>query len=272
MEVTKLEKRFYPLAEIREIIGSKRKETITGKLGKWGYGFNWRPQKGVEIVSAPEEDNPEQQLKSLLMRKIGLDVQTDFKAFAVMFYLFCEDELFMTTPWEARAKQIKEEFGIEISERTLRSYMSKLIKEDIVIKDDNCREYWRTTYICGIEKVQEPVTYNEEAEMQEWFNKRSQYLKDADELYQEAMQMSDVLNPQRWKIALRKLWEETKTVYYPVKGFVFNGFHDKDVQEIYKLSALVIADVEVEDAEIDEKVIKFNPVDDCIGVDGGFVF
>jgi hypothetical protein len=84
--------------------------------------------------------------------------------------------------------------------------------------------------------------------------------------------MPDELNPQRWEITLRKLWKETKTIYYPVKGFVFNGFYDKDIQEIYRLSALVIADVEVEDAEIEEKVIKFNPVDDCIGADGDFVF
>lgn len=272
MSMLNLKKQFYSIKELKEIIGVTQKKDILKNLDKYGYDFLWINRKGAEITKTPDENSPEEQLKSLLMQRLGLNVQTDFKAFAAMFYLFIEDEGFQTMPWEARANQIKKEFGIEISDRSLRTYMSKLIKENIAIKDDGFREYWRTTYKCGIEKVQEPVTFDEEEEMQEWVDKRTAYLEEADKLYQEAMQEPEAKNPKRWQIAIRKLWDETKTIYYPVKGFVFNAFEDKEIRELHRLSALVIANIELEEdiEEVEEKPFSFST--SCVGADGGFVF
>lgn len=271
-----LEKRFYTLVEIKKLMDSKRKETITNNLTQWNYRYEWIPYKGVNILETPEESGDAlEQLKALLKSRLGLDKQTNFKAFAAMFYLFIEDDDFQTAPWEARAKELNRQFGIEISEKTLRTYMSKLLAQDIMIKDSEFREYWKTTYVCGIEKVQLPVTLDEEEAMWEYFNKRSQYLLDADILYQQAMdEPIGTLNPKRWNIALRKLWDEYKTVYYPVKGFQFNAFEDKDIQELYRLSSLVIADVDLSKEEVEEIIEERQAVSatSCIDKNGNFYF
>lgn len=270
-----LEKKFYSLAEMKKLMDTKRKETITNNLTKWGYHYEWIPYKGVNIINTPNSGNPEEQLKSLLVNKLDLDVQTDFKAFAAFFYKIMDDELFLTTPWETRARILKDEFNIEISDRVLRKYNAKLVSKGMMVKDDSTFEYWYTTYVCD-QKVQDVVweSRDEDVEaMQDWFNKRKEYLEQADVEYQKAVGEADSLNPNRWKIALNKLWDETKTVYYKVKGWSFNAFEDKDIQEIYRLSALVIADIEPEEIEeIIEEKVEYNPLDACTGADGSFVF
>lgn len=272
-----LEKRFYPLAEMREIMNTQRKETITNNLTKWDYRYEWIPRKGVNIIETPDISSPEQQLKSLLMRKLDLDARADYKAFAAFFFKTMDDELFLTTPWETRAKILNQEFGIEISDRVLRKYNAKLVEKNMMVKADDVYEYWYTVYVGG-EKCQDVVNdtdANDVATMEDWFNKRKQYLQEADIEYSKAIGEEGSINPNRWKIAMNKLWETTKTVYYKVKGWQFNAFEDKDIQELYRLSALVIGDIELKADEVEEIIenkVKYNPLDECIAADGGFVF
>jgi hypothetical protein len=203
-------------------------------------------------------------------RKSALD------AIAAFFFKIIDDDLFLTTPWETRAKIIGDEFGIEVSDRTLRKYNAKLVEKNIIIKDDSQYEYWYTTYVCG-EKYQDVVGTSEEEEvaaMEDWFNKRKEYLEAADLEYSQAIGVADSRNPNRWKIAMNKLWETTKIVYYKVKGWNFNAFEDADLKEIYRLSALVVADIEIpeEAEEVVEEQVKFNPMNNCTGPNGEFIF
>lgn len=262
-----LEKKFYSLAEIKELMNVKRKETITNNLTKWNYHYEWIPRKGVNIIETPDINTPEEQLKSLLMRKLNLDVRADYKAFAAFFFKIIDDELFLTTPWETRAKIIGDEFGIEVTDRTLRKYNAKLVEKNIIIKDNSRYEYWYTTYV-GSEKCQDAVLMSKEEEVEglkRWIDKRKKYLEAADLEYSQAIGVAGSKNPDRWKIAMNKLWETTKVVYYKVKGWDFNAFEDTDLKEIYRLSALVMADIEIpEDAEeIIEEKVKFNPMEKC---------
>lgn len=272
-----LEKRFYPLAEMREIMNTQRKETITNNLTKWDYRYEWIPRKGVNIIETPDMSSPEQQLKSLLMRKLDLDVRADYKAFAAFFFKTMDDELFLTTPWETRAKILNQEFGIEISDRVLRKYNAKLVEKNMMVKADDVYEYWYTVYVGG-EKCQDVVNdtdANDVAAMEDWFNKRKQYLQEADIEYSKAIGEEGSINPNRWKIAMNRLWETTKTVYYKVKGWQFNAFEDKDIQELYRLSALVIGDIELKADEVEEIIenkVKYDPLEASIAADGGFVF
>ena len=153
---------------------------------------------------------------------------------------------------------------------------AKLVEKNIMVKDDSQYEYWYTTYICG-EKCQDVVETSEEEEvaaMEDWFNKRKEYLEAADLEYSQAIGVADSRNPNRWKIAMNKLWETTKIVYYKVKGWNFNAFKDADLKEIYRLSALVVADIEIpeEAEEVVEEQVKFNPMDNCTGPNGEFIF
>lgn len=268
-----LEKRFYSIQELREALEVQQKKDILKNLDKLGYDFTWINRRGAEIIKLPEEGSPEQQLKCLLINRLGLDVQTDIKAFAAFFYML-QDDLFLTTPWESRAKILKQQFGIEVSDKTLRNYNSKLVKKDIMIKNNSDYEFWCSFYIGG-EKYQEPVNDTDENDikaMEDWFNKRKEYLEAADLEYQKAIGEADVKNPNRWKIAMNKLWDTTKTVYYKVRSWTFNAFDDKDIKEILRLSSLVVADIEPEEVEeIVEKEINYDSTN-CTAADGSFKF
>lgn len=190
----------------------------------------------------PEEKTPEIYLKSLLIRRFKLDVQTDIRAFAAFFFMLMDNEAFLVMPWGTRAEMIYQEFGIEISDRTLRTYMSKLLDQGIIHKDDESYQYWCTFYD-GLEKVQQSVFEDIEDErlaMEDWFNKRKEYLEAADLEYSKSLNAIGLKNPERWKIALNRLWKETQCVYYKVKGWTFNAIEDNIIKEIYELSTLIL--------------------------------
>ena len=240
-----LEQRFYSLAEIKKLMDTNRKETITNNLTKWGYHYEWITRKGVNIIEFPDTTNPEIQLRSLLMRKLDLDIKTDFKAFSAFFFKVMDDELFLTSPWGVKAKVLKDEFGIEVSDRTLRNYNSKLVEKGFIFKNSEKSKDWCTFYLNG-EKYQEvvgnfePVKELQNQSMEDWFAKRKQYLEAADLEYSK----KGLKNPNRWTIAFKRLWKETGIVYYNIKGWSFNGFRDEELQEIYRLATLVVAGIE----------------------------
>lgn len=183
------------------------------------------------------------------MRKLDLDIKTNFKAFSAFFFKIVDDELFLVSPWELKAKILKNEFGIIVSDRTLRNYNSKLVEKGFMIKNIEKSKDWCTFYLNG-EKYQEVVGSSEAIKeleiqnMENWFAKRKQYLLEADLEYSKTNGVADLVNPDRWKIVFKRLWKETGIVYYSIKGWSFNGFKDEELQEIYKLATLVIADIE----------------------------
>ena len=234
------------------------KKTVANNLTKWGYHYEWIPRKGVNIIKIPDISNPEIQLKSLLMRKLDLDVKTDFKAFSAFFFKTMDDDLFLVSPWKAKVKVLKDEFGIEVSDRTLRNYNSKLVEKGFIFKNTEKGKDWCTFYLNG-EKYQkvvgnfESVRDLEIQSMEKWFAKRKQYLLEADLEYSK----KGLINPDRWTIAFKRLWKETGIVYYNIKGWSFNGFKDKDLQEIYKLTTLVVANIEPPEESEDDKINKW---------------
>lgn len=202
-----LEQRFYSLAEIKKLMNTNLKKTVTNNLTKWGYHYEWIARKGVNIIKIPDMTNPEEQLKSLLMRKLDLDIRTDFKAFSAFFFKTVDDELFLASPWGVKAKVLKDEFGIEVFDRTLRSYNSKLVEKGFMFKNTEKGKDWCTFYLNG-EKYQEivgnfePVKELQIQSMKDWFAKRKQYLEAADLEYSK----NGLKNPERWSIAFKKLW------------------------------------------------------------------
>ena len=79
-------------------------------------------------------------------------------------------------PWEERAKILREKYDISISDRTLRSWCSQLIKRGIIAKDA-CAVKWRTYYEGG-KKIQEPIEEIDEVEMESYYQRRGEIFKD----------------------------------------------------------------------------------------------
>lgn len=139
------------------------------KLRNWGYGYDYT-RYGVTILRRPA--TAEEKLKELLIRKLDLDVQNDAVAFARFVDSF-RDDLFASMPWEERSVYMRKNYGIEVSERTLRRWFSKLIKNEIAIKGEE-RTYWCTEKPNWLEKIRSPAT---KEEYDSFLARRSEILK-----------------------------------------------------------------------------------------------
>jgi hypothetical protein len=73
-------------------------------------------------------------------------------------------------PWAERESWLRDNCGIQVSERTLRSWTNKLMDLGIITKDNNDYEWWCTTKFDG-ETIREPVQPEE-------MDKVRQYWKD----------------------------------------------------------------------------------------------
>ena len=241
----RFETKEYPKSEIAEILKVSPKNhnfrrDIMNKLDKWGYEYEYpKYSKTITITKAPQTD--EDRLKELLLRKLHLDIQTDLKGFALVFYLLATDFEFTTSPWLTKESIVFKEYGLHIAESTQRHWASKLIRANIIAKDISAPEPWRTVIVNGSKK-QERLDMSDEKtvkEKEEYYKLRSEYLREADMEYQRATQTEEK-NPNRWKIAIKRLWKEKHCCYYTVKPFVYNAFFDDDeYREIFDLIQLI---------------------------------
>lgn len=145
------------------------KRNVENKLKTWGYGFAYE-RAGVTILRRPAL--PEERLRELLIRKLDLDVQNNAIAFARFVDSF-RDDLFASMPWQERAVYMRKNYGIEVSERTLRRWFSKLIKNEIAVKGEE-RTYWCTEKPNWLETIRSPAT---KEEYDSFLARRSEILK-----------------------------------------------------------------------------------------------
>lgn len=220
-----LEKRFYSREEIGQVIGidSSNKNfarKVKDTLQKWGYSYEYK-RKGVTVLKVPE--TIEEKIAEIAQRELGLDVQCDSTAFAAFLFLLQFDEDFNFSPWSARATTMKQ-MGIEVSESTLRRWASKLIQQNIIIKDDENKELWFTVSFNG-EKHQSPVLEEDMEAYQAYCKRRRQLLEEEEKNG----------NPNPWKTIFPQLWQEFKTVYYYCKPFVCNAIASDNIREMLSL-------------------------------------
>lgn len=249
MLIQKLEKRFYPREEIAKIMNLSSKDNnfaakVKTRLNNWKYEYNYS-RKGVEIIKQPS--TVEEKLTELLIRKLDLDIQTYIQAFAIMMYLLATDFDFASSPWETKSTIIYKEYGIYVADSTMRNWAKRLIREDILQKNIDEHELWRSYRDELSIKHQERVSDNEEkiAEYEKYKQKRSQYLKEADEAYHQEHN-TIFPSPSRWKETFGRLWNEFHCCYYTVKPFVFNAFYDDDYREIFSLTEDLIHNLVIE--------------------------
>ena len=172
-----LECRFYPRQEIAEALSVNPKdskhfaERVKATLEKWGYEYDYS-RNGVAITEKPEL--PEEKLKEILIRKLNLDVQIDPYAFACFLCAFTDIGSFDSMPWEERAIQMQLKYGVDVTDRTLRSWCKRLIGNDIIQKCGR-ETFWKTQRF-GNEKYRTKVSADDE-EMAQYFQKKSEYLE-----------------------------------------------------------------------------------------------
>lgn len=225
----KLEKRFYSREEIAKIVevdahNKNFKRKIVDTLQKWGYSYEYT-KKGVTILAAPQ--TIEQRIAEIAQRVLNLDVRCDSSAFAAFLFLLQCDEEFNISPWIKKAELMKEQMGIIVSDRTLRTWAKKLIDNNIIIKDNEEKVLWYTIVLNG-EKYQEMLNTDDEGEIKAY----EQYTETRTQLFEKEKAAG---NEKPWEAVFSALWNKFHIVYYYCKPFQCNAILNDDLKEMLNL-------------------------------------
>lgn len=167
------QKRKYSKNEIAEILGinpanknfKRMVETRLANLGFTEEDYKYIRGGEVIILWVPTELDEKIQY---LVRLIGIDTRVDVKAFAIFTYLMMRELDIQGAPWQEKADFIRENYDIDVSEKTLRNWTNKLIELDAVIKDKNEFRWWCSTKINGEIIRYEVETEEQKQELQEY--------------------------------------------------------------------------------------------------------
>lgn len=211
-----LELRRYSRQEIEAITGHNKggnnfRANVRNTLTKWGYQYDW-PMRGEPTITRKPE-TPEERLSELMIRLMGLDVQIQVKPFAYFLYLLLRMDGFDSMPWDER-EALMREFGIDISAKTLRNWIARLIDGGHVLRDKYDREYWRTR-LDGDRKVREPIDPKTDNGYQQYKTRRTQILADN---FAAGMNKREA-----WNEMYKELWAETQCCYYGCPRFTLNA-------------------------------------------------
>lgn len=246
-----LECRFYSRQEIAEITSVNLKdskhfaERVKTTLDKWGYEYNYS-RSGVEITGKPEL--PGEKLSEILIRELNIDVQVDPFAFAYFICAFSDIPHFSSMPWEERSSAMRYKYEVEVSDRTLRNWCSKLIENGIIQKSgEKC--FWKTEIMYGM-KTRSLVS-EDDAQMANYFQKKSEYLKEGREIAAAAGQRGKEASKTAWAYTYSMLWEKFHCCYYSCSGLVFNAIGKDYLWEIYELAQQM-----GEPPEVNERIIE----------------
>lgn len=269
--MSQLELRAYSREEIAEVLGVNLKDTnhfkrnVESKLTKWGYSYEYS-RKEVKIIAAPA--TAEEKLSEIMIRAYDMDIRIDSFSFAAFLYSLVVFPDFISMPWEERSKYLEEEFGISVSDRTLRSWCSRFIETRTVIKDDEYKTRWITGYVNG-EKYRDLVDGDEDLE------------KFADDYQKEKMELlnqyKDLDDKEKWSNVRRTLWDKYHCCVYCCKGIMLSAWNDALNNETLKEVIELVNEI-AEKEPVDTKVVVEQhmestpiPVKD-VNKEGKFIF
>ena len=243
--MNQLELRFYSRAEIAEALQIKIEgnknfgRDVENKLSNAGYGCEYKPRRGVIILSKPETQ--EEKLAEILYRGYGINIQTDAEQFAYFIAAFTDIEGFESMPWAEREAACRKKYGLSACDRTLRNWCSQLIARGVISRMGGATK-WRT-YFEGGRKIREPIEDIDEVEMESYFDRRSELFK---ENYHDELECGvppTAAKKAAWKKTYSDLWAEFQCCFYYCKGFTLTSFsfNDVDVREIYELVTEIAA-------------------------------
>ena len=220
-----LETRFYSLSEIHEITGKSRKRDVTHRLDLWGYQYQWKDRHGVTITQCPEKLV---RFTELMRRHLHINSQIKPYPFGCFLLLLLEDEAFSSMPWEERAWQLADLYGIEVSDRTLRNWASYLFRGEFLMKDKETRTVWYTEPY-GSLKIQVQVKNpDEDTTYQNYLQERKDRV--------EFLRKSGMPFSKAYKETVCYLWEKYHRIYYYCYTLVSNAIHVDELIEILRIA------------------------------------
>lgn len=184
------------------------------------------PKRGQTAImwvpQLPEEKIP------YLCRLLGINSQVDAYNFATYVYCLLEEEDFQCRPWEEKTSWLKDCYGIEVSDRTLRSWTNKLMKEDTLVKDKETYTWWSTTSIDG-QKIRTEL--DDDDESIERYRKFNQ-----DFFNREDVKQMDKSN--KGKAWFSEMWGTFGCKFYKCYAFTFGAWNGEILTELIEVTKL----------------------------------
>lgn len=139
-----LQLRTYTRAELEEIFHTTRTDTIKRSLQRAGYTFE-SGGRGKEftitITGLPEPPAP---FEVFAKREFACGPQTDFPAMQQHFFLLFYHPEYQFLPSNHQAKFLETNYGITVSDQSLRNWQKLLINRNWITKDKENVKY----YLC----------------------------------------------------------------------------------------------------------------------------
>lgn len=113
-------------------------------LDKWGYKYKYG--KTVEITYKPTTEA--ERLTEFVARYLNIDAYNIY-GFACFLDALITDIDFTAMPWAERVKVLKEDYEVEIPERTLQYWYKKLVDKNLISKSPESVGFWMTIIADG---------------------------------------------------------------------------------------------------------------------------
>lgn len=222
------------ITSVRYEDSGHRKRNIEEKLADWGYEFVFPPKRNITITKKPESS--EAKLKEILLRKLNVNVQINPLHFACFIFAFQDIEGFASMPWEERAMELQNHYGVSVSDRTLRNWCSQLLEKGLIAKVED-RTCWKTEIKNGM-KTRTPIQQGD-AEMTQYFARKSALIAYYQAEGAELKIPDKELKNYAFRMAIKELWLEYHCCYYTCKTFMFSAWEDDEdpfFQEVVELT------------------------------------
>lgn len=229
-----VEKKTYQNKDLAPIIAinpdsSHLKRDITNQLISMGFkeaeDFMFPKRGQTAIMWVPQLS---QEKIPYLCRLLGIDSQVDAFNFAIFVYCLLEEEDFQCRPWEERQSWLKTCYGVDVTDRTLRSWVSKLMKEDTLIKDKSTYTWWTTTSING-QKIREELDEDDEA--------IAEYRKFNQDFF-EREDIKSMDKNSRNKAWFTEMWGTFGCKFYKCYAFTFGAWNGEILTELIEVTRL----------------------------------
>lgn len=149
----RLETKMYTKTEISELTGIKKDKNFSRNVQKYldSSGYKYLMLR-TEIKIIDNSYTNTQRVKELAFLYFDIGLGHESYEFMVFLYALMNDEDFISMPWVKRENFLKDKYFVEISERQLRTWFTKLENKGLFFKDKVDRKYWKTSMKDGIKK------------------------------------------------------------------------------------------------------------------------
>ena len=157
-----LQLRTYNRAELEEIFHTTRTDTIKRSLQRAGYTFESGgrgKEFAITIRGLPEPPTP---FEEFAKRELKCGPQTDFSTMQQHFFLLFYHPEYQFLPSNHQAKFLETNYGITVSDQSLRNWQKLLINRNWIAKDNENVKY----YLCR--KGERPTEMPKEEYRKAW--------------------------------------------------------------------------------------------------------